>query len=287
MIARYRNTFIVGGLCVAGLLIAWSYNATGQNQNDQNQGIIAVQDATSTSSGTLYSTTTSYINQASSTDSEQLNATDAIARSLFSKLIQAKQLSSLSGLSSDNSQPLDSNTQQALIQEMATEQNQIIKPTVHIASEFYVDNQETSDSIDTYGNILGSVILADGAHNSKSEIELFNNAVLDNSQTEITQLDPIIASYKSIIADSMRVEVPASAMQAHLDYVNSLEEVLSSIKGMRLYFTDPASAFAGLQVYQKSVTDLHSAIQELGGYFNRKGIIYGDNEYGYIFTKNI
>lgn len=208
---------------------------------------------------------------------ENLTITDKFAQSFFQDYILLRESGNLLS-EGDKSALITSSVQDALSLDTSVLQYSI--------SDFDISDDISSIAVKNYGNILGGIIL-EHSFETDNELEIFNRSLLNNDPEEIKKLDPIIDGYKNILNDSLAVSVPQDATSEHIAFVQSIAAIGMSIENIRVIYIDPIRAIAGIGGYEQSVGMLRAAFQSMELYFTRKGVVFEQNETGYVMTNVI
>lgn len=200
--------------------------------------------------------------------------TEKVAQNLFS------QYTNLSSSADIN----NSNTQNLLAQNALQGVEIGLKPKFYSLSNLNISQADDQNSIKNYGNKLGEILVSDSPKGVGGEFTIFARAVQNNDSEEIKKLDPIIAGYKNILADALKLSVPKSAAAVHLNFVNGLSMVLTSIEEMKLVFDDPVRALTSVSAYETSVNVLGAAFKGEAQYLSQKQVSFQQEERGYILT---
>ena len=95
-----------------------------------------------------------------------------------------------------------------------------------------------------------------------NEVDIINDAILNQNQSEITKLDPIIQSYQTLLLNMLKAPVPEDATAIHLEIVNSISAVLYDLQSIRVSFSDPVKALPALASYKQDYTNMGMAVQK-------------------------
>ncbi|MBL7045307.1 MAG: hypothetical protein ISR98_01775 [Parcubacteria group bacterium] len=161
-----------------------------------------------------------------------------------------------------------------------------ISITNYTQTDLNISQNIDSVSVKKYGNTLGEIILKH-SFETEDELTIFNRSVTNDDTREIEKLDPIINGYKNILKDSLALSVPVDAINEHITFVQSIASVTESIEGMRVIYTDPVRAIAGIGSYGQSTKSLKDAFDKMGSYFTNKGIIFSKYDKGYVVVNVI
>lgn len=201
------------------------------------------------------------------TSTEEITATDKFSRELFARYLAFKQ----------GGEALDQKSQDIIISSMLAETQLDIKAPIHSSAEFKLSQDNSATALKNYGNLLGEAIISASPETSVNEIMILNEAVQAESGDKIKELDPIIEGYQKLIKLVMATAVPTEALSIHLNFVNSLEQVLANIKTFRQFFDDPVATLAGINSYEDSVAKLQSSITGFRSFFTAKRVVFEPN----------
>jgi len=146
-------------------------------------------------------------------------------------------------------------------------------------------NINKASSID-YGNTLGGIILKH-SFETENELTIFNNSIIKEDIEEIEKLNPIINAYKNILKDSLEMLVPQDAINEHITFVIGIASIVESIESMYAIYNDPIKAIVGISNYEQSVFLLKDAFRNMRNYFMTKGVLFKENDNGYVMTNII
>jgi len=199
---------------------------------------------------------------------EDITATDKFAREFFNKYLALKR----SGASvADNSD--------FLVNEVLKNNTVKLAVPVYKSDDITITNEEDVVTLKNYGNTLGRIIIRNSPK-TDNEINIFERAVKREDESEIKKLDPIISGYEKIVEQSADVLVPKPFRDAHIEYLNALNYVIASIKGLRQIFSDPLIAISALGQYDTARESLENSIKDFGHIFKSHTIIFTTDEDG-------
>lgn len=98
------------------------------------------------------------------------------------------------------------------------------------------------------------------------------NAIQTENETELKKIDPLIAINKAFIQDMLKIEVPQTAVEAHLAVLNSSSQVLSNLEAMRVSVSDPVAAFSVLGNYAAYLDNFRITLINLNAYLTKNTI---------------
>lgn len=212
------------------------------------------------------------------TTTVNLTETDKFARNFFTKYMELRKLS-------DGN--ISESERQLLITELAQAGALEIKAKVYTLDDMKYTTDGNMEGMERYGHNLARIIIENSPQNPESELDILNEAITKDDPNVLKRLDLIIKNYKNIIKLSSETPIPQNATELHLEYINSLSRVVLSIENMKKLYTDPILTFSSLEYYKQSAESLEVAVINLSMFFLKNNIQFGENTYGYLFTKNI
>lgn len=171
--------------------------------------------------------------------------------------------------------------------EMEAEKENILGD--HYSEEdILITDNNSIEAIKKYGNDLGKTFQGyrENEKPQMLEIDIIKKAIGDKDVETIKELDPYIDYYQTIIEKILQVEVPADAVDLHLQMLNAHASQLAVMEGFR-GFNDTGGeipASAAIQTYPDVEKAFFESFLEAYNFFLEKDIVYSPKENGYIFT---
>lgn len=218
---------------------------------------------------------TQAIEAATSTENE--TSTDIVSRTLVSNYLALK-----------DSDKLDSSSAQKLIDQtlqyigQTDSQAQTIK-----ASQLNIVADNGRVSMAQYGDNLGNILKKYKTEQTKNELEIMSTAINSNDQAKLSELYEVVANYGEIEADLLKMPVPQTFTKVHLEIINRIEGIISSLKEIQNVFADPIKGLAALQAYKENASVFVSAIQAVNQYISKNNIVYKQGSGGYYLSHGI
>lgn len=142
--------------------------------------------------------------------------------------------------------------------------------------------------IKQYGNNVGAIIKKNDSGIKMNDILLSLKTFTEtNDKSGLEKLKTVIEKNTQIINESLKVSVPRSAVNIHIDFLNGMSRLTEMILEMYKSADDPLSGLVAIGNYQETFTELKSIDERIGAYFNKKNIVYKSNEDGYLFVNNV
>ncbi len=138
-----------------------------------------------------------------------------------------------------------------------------------------------------YMNQMALIIMENSVpRGSANEIEILKRAYQQENETELENLDSIIAMYKDLIDRSLKTPAPSSYTKEHLDVINVYNAVYNDIVAMKSAFSDPLRTVVRLKRYEEDATGLYVALLNLQKKVVGDNITFTTNDPAYNFIVN-
>lgn len=209
---------------------------------------------------------------ASAGDAE-LTATDKVARDFFARYMELNQ----AGLVNDGASQAD------LIDQVTKNGIILDAPKTYTAANLNVSADNSKEAIKFYGNVEGNIFKKHFNPTLPNEMNVVKESLEKEDPSILKQIDPIIATYKGILEDSLKVQVPSGLIETHLLLVNSLSTLKFSAEQVRKTDKDTLSAINGSSVWLGAVQGLNAALNGIKAAFTQNGIVYNPEEGGAFF----
>lgn len=235
------------------------------NPNAQNwQGMLSgVQGTTSVASG--------LINTDASSPNESTNMTDLLSQDFFGRYMLIQGQENQSGI--DTSNGLDTNISNQIADDVLSSGNYTSTQTiVYTPKNLNIQPNSNQTIVQNYFGILqkNASMMLGGNKQSGDEIDIINNAILNQNQNEIIKLDPIITSYKTLLSNMLKAPIPKDVTNLHLEFVNSISNILYDLQAIRGAFDDPVKALPAINSYKQDYMNMGLSVQKLMTYVQIK-----------------
>jgi hypothetical protein len=151
----------------------------------------------------------------------------------------------------------------------------------HTRAEFYVI-EDSPEAIREYGNAIAFIMKVHSIDN-ENEMIILQNALSANNSEILSELEPIRTVYVRMITDSLKLNIPASLAEAHVNLLNAYEAIRTDIEAMQVSFTDPLYALARIRLYEEDATALYNAYLAIHKVLSDAGASYTHDEPGSLF----
>lgn len=205
-----------------------------------------------------------------------LTETDKFSRELFAKVVSTSQ---------EGKTPTEADFQEFLnttIQKQVDSQ----KAKTYLPTDFSVDSNETPEKIKAYGNAVATVLTKKPPQPLEYEMVIVDRADTNNDPSELKKLEPLIAEYKRIEKDLLKITVPKSAVENHISLINSTNAMGWSLNAFIYILTDPIKSLPGVSAYPDNSINFQGSIRQFKYYFESNGVTFinGDSGYKYFDT---
>ena len=141
---------------------------------------------------------------------------------------------------------------------------------------------DSEEAIHEYGNQIALSLKSDSPA-TENEAAILQRALTANDPTILEKLAPIHKGYSKYIAKTLRIEVPLSFVDEHLQLLNAYEAILTDIEAMQIAFTDPLYSLARVRGYEDDAKMLFNTLQNISKSLNEGGAVYENSEAGAFF----
>jgi hypothetical protein len=222
--------------------------------------------------GTVQSTTTVASGLADSAGApDDTTETAQLAKDFMARYLLAQGQANQSGVDTTNGLDTDTSDQIAsdVLSSGSYTTNQAV---VYTAQNLNIQADSSKATVENY--ILALVKNSNQMEMSEkqngNEVDIINDAILNQDQNELAKLDPIIANYQTLLQNMLKVPTPEEATALQLGLVNSISVVLSDLQAVRGSFVDPVKSLTALSSYKQDYTNMGLAIQNLETYSQTK-----------------
>jgi hypothetical protein len=196
----------------------------------------------------------------SSPKEEELSPTDQLGRNFFTKYTELKR----SGLTADRQM-----VGNAMGQVAADTVNNLASPKAYSLVDLGVAKSGTID-LSTYGK---SVLLTLRDYMPvQNEAEVASLVISGNDMSQLAKIDPIISSYKKLIAHLLKIPVPQPLAQYHLNLINGFSIGLFNSESLRHMDIDPMRGLAAISLEMVGVQNVTTALSGIQKYFVSAGV---------------
>ncbi len=196
------------------------------------------------------------------------NLTDSVGRTLLAKFTAAK----AQGLGDDIP------TQDQLVSQALAQAGSAANTVYTVADLTTVPT--TKDSLHAYGNAF---MAASGAHlkaNATAVMLAFGYALDYSDPTQLALLPIIKADYAALTKNFVTLPVPDTLAPFHLQVVNDLSKMTSSIDDLQAVLSDPLRGLRGMQEFTGSSEEVTRVLTTIAGTFGKNGILFNKDEPG-------
>lgn len=210
------------------------------------------------------------------TPSNEGDYTNNVARGVLEEYFRAKQANT-----EVNEEKLVENTLSQVLP-----QNYNISYKEYKISDLKISTDNSVQSFKNYGNKFGEVSSKNVYDTTwGNEFEILTRGIQLNRESEFARLNPIIKNYENLILDFLKIETPSEITSTHLNILNSLSQILSSVKEFHIIMTDPFRGIFVMTSYANYTANLHDYMKELNKLMENKGVVFNESDPGFSIER--
>jgi len=182
---------------------------------------------------------------------EKLTETDKFGRDLFTRYMQLKEAGQLNN--------------DAVVNQSA---NDLIdshidpSPTkIYVASDITAINSTSQSALNQYSEALS--VALNSFRDEKSESDIVQEYLTTNDASVLNRFTTIIAAYKKITANLVRVPTPASYVDQQLALINAFQGLESAAKDLKVTDTDTIKGLSGATLHATAASNLVDALKNI------------------------
>lgn len=204
-----------------------------------------------------------------------LTASDQFSRELFSRYVQIKQ--------SGSGEPADFQNYSDLVNTYIEKESAAQPIKTYGAADFRVIGNAASKDTVRYADQLGAIFVNDKSPDFENELVVLERATDNGNPAELNKLDKNIAAYKKIRTGLLQMPVPDLFLPNHLALTNAVETIIFGIESMKLTFSDPIKAIAGLKNYPDAASSFLPLLRSIGDGLDGSGATFAQDSLGFRF----
>lgn len=219
--------------------------------------------------------TTSDVSENLTAPTSTSDVSDQISISLISNYLQLKQSDALTP---ENTQKILDVTTNSILN---SNQSQIISAELNIIPD---NGRQT---IVNYAEDLGKVFKENRPKEVKNEIQIITKALESGDEKNLLEINSIIQVYDTLILDMKSMYVPKTFQKSHLDMVNGLIHISTSLKSIKDTYNNPFGSVSALSSYQNGVNVFLVARKATVDFIIKNKINYEQGSGGYYLLYGI
>ena len=201
--------------------------------------------------------------QAKAADNKPLTSTDLLGRDMMARYVDLQQANLLS-----DKTVVDQTAQDLIISHVKTDAEKI-----YTENDIALTADVGASSLTDFSRAVTAAIDAYKVKQTESQVV---SAYLTNSDPSVLSgLDPIISSYKRLLASLLVIPVPQTMKSNQLALINSISALESAAETLRATDIDPVQGLGGVSVHMdglqqltQALTDIHEALAAANISFN-------------------
>ncbi|MFA6458860.1 MAG: hypothetical protein WCV79_00460 [Candidatus Paceibacterota bacterium] len=272
------QTVIIFVICATAVVIfgMYVYGKRSQNSNPNTAQIIKVQGNKESTSEKIADTNwqkqffsgdakdTIKLNQSAKVavkENKQPTLTDQIGQDFFSQFWQIHQ----SGLEGDEK------VMNSFSERFASQVAAAAVPELYSSSDIQISNETSESATVTYVKKILEILKKLPASDAAI---IANNALKEGGSASLSQIDPIITSYRSTLKSLRTIPVPLTFSSPHLNLVNAVSAMLFNAESLRKVDVDPVKGLAAVSIYIQGLQSLSDALGDVEKGFAAAGIVF-------------
>lgn len=158
---------------------------------------------------------------------------------------------------------------------------QVLSAAKQQASKILYDEKNITSTNDNSANAMKSYMQQLDANTvdifkfetkGNSELEILTRALQNNDFSVLSQLDPFLPAYESMLSKDQSIPVPSELATLHLSYLNFVARQLDAVRKMRSTEEDFIGSITAINTYVSSQQQLIAIVKELRSRAEQKGI---------------
>jgi hypothetical protein len=152
-------------------------------------------------------------------------------------------------------------------------------------SDIIVTQDTSKAALHRYGNAMGQTYVTyPPISGNTTELDIFLQAENSGNKADFEKIKPYVERYKNLIAASLKVPVPKSAVTIQLEYLNALSALEVNATGMSNAYDEPLKSGVIFKTYVKEKEpSVVQAFQDITSFFSTNNITYTNDEPGKLF----
>ncbi len=189
----------------------------------------------------------------SSSDEENLTQTDKFARELFSTVTALSQ-----------GGEMDQATVDKLSSALAEQIQNSAPKKVFLLSEIKIGKNDSVQAVQSYNDAMESLYKKYPIKGNVLDVlGKLTDANGEADTSVLSELDPIIKQTSLFMNGMVKISVPSSLAQAHLDIINAFERIVENLNDIQLFDSDVIVALSAISQYKQNTDALSLAIDNL------------------------
>lgn len=186
-------------------------------------------------------------------NTENLTETDKFSRELFSTITTLSQQGEI-----------DENTVEQITTSLSEKMQNSSYRKIYLISDIKTSSGDQYADVRKYSDSLNNAYAKNPIKGSV--IEILGKFVVDENNVDssvLKELDPIIVQTKALIEEILKIEVPQSLANIHLEFLNGMERISENIEDIRKYDSDAIVSLIGISQYEKNSVSLEETMGKL------------------------
>lgn len=179
----------------------------------------------------------------------------------------------------------DTASQQAVLDQLISDEAQKMVPTTYIYKDLQISKQEDTSSLKIYGNSMASIFQKIVTRKiMEDDFASVNSFIQTNNESELLVLTKNKDRVDSLLQEALSIHVPPSAISFHILALNRVALYRDTLDNLSKAESDPVRAKIALEQYADMIVLVLRTPAQFSQYFNLQNIVFSSQEPGYMFT---
>lgn len=215
----------------------------------------------------------------SSLQFNQVSKTDELMESFLMQYVLQKSL---------NNGILDEPAKKALMESVLGETSLKLPFKIYTIADIKISASDDTSSVKQYGNDMGAIVKKYDPGIKMGDIFVkVKESVDSKNENYKAEIENVLKKYTNMIDESLKISVPKSAVNIHLEFLNGVSRISEMILGIYKSSNDPLSGLVAVGSYKDVISFLRDTNNKIGSYFTKTGVDYKTTDSGYIFVNNV
>lgn len=211
-------------------------------------------------------TTTGTKNQGAIGQNAPLTATDKLGQQLFTSYMELKQANLL-----DNTDVVNQTAEDLVTSSFNAEQ-----PKIYTQKDLHIISASDEQTLKQFSSSVTDTI--DSYTAKESEASIIQEYLTNSDSAILKRLDPIISTYKRMVAELLSVPTPQVMAADQLQIINAFSSLLFAAQSLQISDSDTVKGLAGVTMHVNGTQQVTNALENMNTTLSDKGVILTVNQ---------
>lgn len=179
----------------------------------------------------------------------------------------------------------DTASQQAVLDQLISDEAQKMVPTTYTYKDLQVSKQEDKTSLKIYGNSVASIFQKIVTRKiMEDDFASINSFIQTKNESDLSILTKNKVRVDSLLQEVLSMHVPPSAISFHILALNRIAFYRDTLDNLSKAESDPVRAKIALEQYAEMIVLVLRIPAQFSQYFNLQNIVFSPQNPGYMFT---